>query len=335
MCVECNSMRISAIIVLGFLYVLILKGQNYIPNGDFELYSECPTDISQTEKLLFWQNPSERATPDYYNECVDSMCGVGVPLSYWGSEIYASSGRGFVGCAFGVLEPEYVDLYKEYVYVRLDSLLVEGKEYTLEVDLRRPPSTTLGVSFQAHLSNSRFKQKNNDNLDLSPNLMTTPPIDHLDWQRYSSTYIAEGDERYLIIGNFESDSLLWFNMERGLNKIQDSCKRYFLDSTMYLLIDNICLAESKSSNIKAVRDSIAVQLIQLNESQITISMVDGRSDNIPYRLEIWTNSGKRILENDTYSLGDIVTLNEVTARQVYYATLYRQGATRTFKFVMR
>lgn len=331
-------MRISAIIVLGFYYALVLQGQNYIPNGDFELYSECPTDISQTEKLLFWQNPSEWATPDYYNECVDSMCGVGVPLSYWGSEVYASSGSGFVGCGVGVLGADYIDVFKEYIYVRLDSLLDKGVEYTLEVDLRRPPSTKLGVSFQAHLSNSRFQQKNNNNLDLPPNLMATPPIDHLDWQRYSSTYTAEGDERYLIIGNFENDSLLWFNMKRGLNALGDSCQRFgveALDSAMYLLIDNICLAESKSSNIKAVKDSITVQLIQLNEGQITISMVDGVVDHFPYKLEVWTNSGARILKNDMYYIGDIVTLNEVTARQVYYATLYRQGATRTFKFVMR
>src|ERR1700704_5421680 len=48
------------------------KGQNLVPNGDFEQYSGCPNFAGQMDSCLFWINPAPyppAGSPDYFNQC--------------------------------------------------------------------------------------------------------------------------------------------------------------------------------------------------------------------------------------------------------------------------
>src|SRR4030095_12505204 len=69
--------------------------QNLVPNHDFEIYTNCPTNFGQGGSLPCtpWQNGS-LGTSDYFNEC--STGNVDVPNNWFGHQD-ALSGVGYTG----------------------------------------------------------------------------------------------------------------------------------------------------------------------------------------------------------------------------------------------
>ena len=57
----------------GWLIVLMTisistQGQNLVPNGNLETYSDCPNNQSELQNAIPWVNPTV-SSPDYFNAC--------------------------------------------------------------------------------------------------------------------------------------------------------------------------------------------------------------------------------------------------------------------------
>ena len=83
--------------IFFLLFIFNVKGQNLVPNGDFEGYSGCPSNISQLDSSLFWINPTI-ATPDYFNQC-DTGFTVDIPSNAFGFQ-NTHSGAAYSGIYF-------------------------------------------------------------------------------------------------------------------------------------------------------------------------------------------------------------------------------------------
>jgi hypothetical protein len=81
--------KIFAFIVFE-LFIAISKGQNFILNPDFELFSQCPVDFDEVFKCNNWI--SVVSSPDYYDCSFTSS-------SAYPSSTNAYSGTGFMGFA--------------------------------------------------------------------------------------------------------------------------------------------------------------------------------------------------------------------------------------------
>ncbi len=76
-------------------------GQNLVPNGDFEYYSQCPTGASQITRCNGWSEYCY--TPDFFNSCaVPFLSQVYVPLNFFGAQL-AASGNGYSGISINIL----------------------------------------------------------------------------------------------------------------------------------------------------------------------------------------------------------------------------------------
>jgi len=200
-------------IVLLFA-VTIIKAQNLVPDSSFEMYTTCPTALSQVQVLSSWFQPT-LGTSDYFNLC--DMGQVNVPSNYFGYQS-ASGGNGYAGFWIFSGGTEV----KEYLGSNLSC------SNSSEVC-----ALTVGVSYQVSMDVSLAETHSNVGCDgLGVYFFTYPPsvntanlwqvlpftaqinyssygpiTDTLNWVTLTDTLTADSAYRYIIVGAVLPDSL--------------------------------------------------------------------------------------------------------------------------------
>jgi hypothetical protein len=190
--------------ILLLLTFGISRGQNLIPNDDFELYNSCPSGFAQIDSARFWRNPCiGTSTPDYFNQC--STAPTCVPNNGFGYQP-AHSGVGYGG----------IDLYyiwnnngREYLEVPLSKSLEANACYHFEMyvglsDISQYTTDNIGVYF----SNSFLVGINSSTIQTLMFQLNNSPNNYFDtanWVIVSGDYLALGGETHLLIGNQNYD----------------------------------------------------------------------------------------------------------------------------------
>jgi hypothetical protein len=186
------------------LVVFSVKGQNLVPNGDFEGHSGCPTIGGQINLAVNWIMPTT-GTSDYFNQCATNA-GWSVPDNLYGYQ-NAHSGNAYGGLIiwFG-----NVGNYREYIETPITTPLVANNCYHFEMyvslaDICTHTSDGIGIYFSDTLVSGIT---NYNPLPFIPQIINTTGIfpDTLNWILITGNYSALGGENYLIIGNFKDDS---------------------------------------------------------------------------------------------------------------------------------
>lgn len=182
--------------------------QNLIPNYSFEQYSQCPYSENQTHFAIPWFNPTEGSS-DYFNGCFSAgVFSVDVPNNWIGNQ-NAKTGFAYAGGAFYADSSWNLPDYREYIEVKLLSSLQANKKYYAEFFISLADSSDystddIGVYFSVDsIINDTFV-----NLSYAPqvnNLEGNVISDTSNWTKVSGTFIAQGGEQFMIIGNFKND----------------------------------------------------------------------------------------------------------------------------------
>jgi len=201
-------------IIYIFLFSLVccpwMKAQvNLVPNPGFEDTLMCDHSTNQFQGYVDkWYGLNVQYF-EYY--CGGDSGAVGLPVNEWGIQWQRNGGAAYAGLA-----PIYLDSFaytknlRNYIYVPLTDTLQHGKQYF--------------VSFYVSLSNYVIYACNDFGAKftttqpiLDGTLMSSPQIkndpvlnpltDTLNWMEIKGRFIAAGGEKYLILGNFVSDSL--------------------------------------------------------------------------------------------------------------------------------
>jgi len=197
------------------LLIITAKSQNLVPNPGFEIYYSCPDDITlySIKKIIpGWQLPT-RGTSDYFNQC--AIYQVGIPQNFIGN-LYAFEGKAYVGIVL-LEKPPQNDTskyklvnYREYLQAELYEPLKAGKKYSVSLqyaiaNYSTYATTGLGIC----LTSKRIKnRKSSKVLNVLP--VVTVPNDTIFvqrnyWYTLSDTIIAQGNEKFITIGNFYND----------------------------------------------------------------------------------------------------------------------------------
>lgn len=183
--------------------------QNLVTNGDFEMFSACPSGYGQIDSASFWMKPTTGGTSDYFNQCAPAGSYVDVPVNLDCSSYQAAhSGGGYAAII------NYSDNglnYREYIEATLTAPLAAGTCYRFEmyvslVNCCKYAADGLGIYF----SNVPVTAVNTVNtLPYTPQI-SNPALnyyctDTASWVLFSGTYTAQGGENYMIIGNFKDD----------------------------------------------------------------------------------------------------------------------------------
>ncbi len=203
-------MKSSNLFTQIFLFALFflsynVKGQNLVPNGDFEQLISCPTSINELTLAVSWINPATNSTPDYFHLCGTGLAGV--PNNFFGSQL-PHSGGGYAGLIH-YYPPSITPDYREYAEVQLTSPLQQNECYRFEMYVSMGENGGYSTDdIAVYFSDTLIA-----NLPYYTNLPFTPQInntngiisDTANWILVSGNYQATGGENYLLIGNYKND----------------------------------------------------------------------------------------------------------------------------------
>ena len=206
-------------------------GQNLVPNGDFEGFSNCPIGPGQLNFAIPWTDPTN-ASSDYYNGCnpLTMPCQAGC-----GYYQYPHSGIGYAA-----IEGAY-NYGREYIQVHLLSSLVNNKCYYVEFFINHANSSQFGINnMGAYLSDTAITSQYTGSLNINPQILLpgNPVIsDTINWTKIYGLYQANGGENYITIGNFKNNA-------NTIYQVIDSS----FPADAYYSIDDVSMYEIKTTN---------------------------------------------------------------------------------------
>ncbi|MCU0770800.1 MAG: HYR domain-containing protein [Verrucomicrobia bacterium] len=191
-------------------------GQNLVPNGGFERYTNCPSSISQFAFAAPWFTPTD-ATTDYYNSCSGAGSFVTTPTNSVGVQA-PLSGQAYAGAAlYTTFGTNPTNSYREYLEVPLLTSLTAGQQYLVSFYVSRAEYfgqaiADIGAKFfpmpfvnYGPLSNAYTGVL----VHPIPPQVANPPsnmlTDSTNWTLIQGLYTAIGWETHLVLGNFKDD----------------------------------------------------------------------------------------------------------------------------------
>jgi hypothetical protein len=254
-----------ALCAFGLAQATAGQGQNLVPNGDFEQYTLCPSNISQIERAVGWTTIG--GTPDYFNAC-NSNDSVDVPSSAIGYQ-HAASGSGYAGVV--TYRPSVQ--FRESLQTQLTTALIPG--VPIHVSLKVSPG-----GFGNDVYNSpdwassgigiRFSTVEIPPVLLVPNSAVLFLDDVLDdtstWRLLAATYVPDSAYQYVQVGNFFDDA-------NTLALVLDSTA---LLSAAYAFVDDVCVgAIADCQEFEAVGDIECSDWRMVNtgfENELTVDL---------------------------------------------------------------
>ncbi len=257
-------------VLLLFLLAIVtnVTSQNMVPNYSFEEYYDCPFWQGEFYVDYWFKTPnSYPSTPEYYNDCSPEDTQSDVPENIAGFQ-YPYEGEGYAGIFC------YGDdsVQREYIEIQLTSPLIEGQEYEFSMQVSLPENFGLGINNLGALFTDEILEGNGPGepllIEANPQVKAIDPIiDKENWTQITGTFIAEGGEEYLTIGNFFSDE----------DTIAVDVPEGYMDLWSYYYIDAVSLiAVILGTNDNALENQLSIYPNPTNY-QINIELVNNHS----------------------------------------------------------
>ena len=293
-----------------------MKAQNLVPNPYFEDKTDCPSSWGQINKVDIWFNPSQ-GTPDYYCTCNFTPEVFGLP-----DTIIPFDSICFVAFVIGTNYLNANNTQKnsrEYVSVKLKEGLVNGREYCVSFYYRVSKNSKyfidkLGVLFteDSIYQANQFTIENNTFLSMSDSILS----DTLNWKKLEKKYTANGNEKYITIGNFLNDDevniLLYPNGT----------------SSTYIYVDYISVEDC---TVEEVIFHHSIYPNPSNGGQITLEVYD----DTPIQIIVHNEIGQLVYTENLPKGHTQKSLELNLATGLYYVTFEKEGIrVKTEKLVV-
>lgn len=215
--------------------IFTLWAQNLVPNPGFEEYVKCPGSfmLNRTEFAIHgWQSPTN-GTPDHFHSC--SSGEADVPVN-WAGNSNAHTGKGYAGIYVWTTDREY----REYLQCELSEPLVTGEKYIVEFYFKLANKTVYAINRMGMtFSQTRIHETQDGILKMIPVLSvekdTAMTAATGSWEQAWMEYVAQGGERYVIIGNFFSNKETRFTrlpFRYGLEPMLNERSYYYIDDVL-------------------------------------------------------------------------------------------------------
>lgn len=181
-----------------FAFTVTLNGQNLVPNPSFEDTITCYPRI---DSVKHWHNPTDY-TPDYFNVNMRFINNK-VPLNLFGYQ-EARTGNAYAGII--TLSGDA----REYIQARLLDSLRAGKKYRVIFYVCIPDSSPYASNdIGAYFSKNAISSSDIYYLPYIPQINNDPTLNPLNrlnmWIPIIDSFIADGGEKYITIGNFKNE----------------------------------------------------------------------------------------------------------------------------------
>ncbi len=309
--------KTTCLLIVSFISVRVLS-QNLVPNGDFELYSSCPTSASQIDTALFWTVPTSYTSTDYYNACASLSTGTGVPVNNASGLTYqpAHSGNGYAGIYLSSLFSGS-DI-REHLEVPLTSPLIAGQTYHFEmyanlINYSKNTTDAIGVFF----SDTLLSGINSTILPFVPqiNNQAGNVFDTLNWTLVQGNYTAAGGEQFITIGNFLDDA----------NTVLTVVNPSSSFDLAYVYIDDVSLTNVTGTN-------------EVSKNHTTIypnpfsDIVTVTTDNQPAEIIVCDITSRELIRQCFFGFTSIST-SQITRGTYWYSIQNKNGLIKAGKLI--
>lgn len=307
--------KATIIFLLGF--ALKTSGQNLIINGGFEILTNCSNDGECfLNKAPGWHTPSWN-TPDVFHPCF--MASYTPPNLSWGFQ-YPRTGDGMGGGGWKD------SLNREYLTNRFTETLKPNKGYCLSfyVNLGEGAFNVTAIDrLGAYFSTDSIYYPTFNSLPLTPQIQTEDSVFYADtsgWTKVELFYIAQGNEKYVTIGNFYPDSLT-----HTFLVTPESIQGYYFIDDVSLVECDVNVEENLDSKATAVypnpaSSSFNIQYNLTSNAVFELYSIDGK------KLDAINLQG----QEGTYSYGADALTNGV----YLYVVRSAKGIIASGKFVL-
>jgi gliding motility-associated-like protein len=231
------SKMLSVILFLLFNYESYSQVINLVNNPSFEQNYHCPSDVSQINLVKDWFNINDGVgTPDYLHYCA-SVSYVRLPSYGFGFQ-EPKHGKAFVGIfTYYISKSDNNTIIGyEFVQTQLREYLKKDNQYYVSfyvnlidnvianIDKRNFTSSISKIG--AYFSKKPIDYKRNSYIEGEAQVTSPEGVflnDSVNWMKVSGTFKAEGDERYMVLGNFNFQNTQFFGFNGG------NSSYYFLD----------------------------------------------------------------------------------------------------------
>jgi hypothetical protein len=225
-----NPRRIDISICILFINLTATYAQNLVPNFSFEVDTACPMSGGQIYYATPWIDPTNSSS-DYFNSC-SSPGNYDVPFN---GISYQSA---LDGNAYAGLAAYYPPLpnFREYLQVKLNDTLIADSCYRLIYYVSIAEQCTYGINKLSAFFSASAVTCASCFLAYPPQINYTSPTvigDSSGWFKVEGVFQAQGNEEYMTIGNFNTDS----------NIIATIVNSSMPNPLAYYLIDSVSLVK--------------------------------------------------------------------------------------------
>ena len=256
------KLKITYLFISLFAQLNSYSQLNLVPNPSFEdTIGDCDFQMGISNlgsKVKKWYTCYSGSTVDYYNACANSIL---YPTSSTVPHSCRTYQMPHLGDAFiGLWIYEVINssdssaIYSENIAVKLNSKLKSGSCYYAELYANLGNVSNIATNqISMLLSNNTYTTTTgNFTNTIQPQVQwdTTQYFkDTLNWIRISGTFIAQGGEEFLTIGNFKDGTHL-NKTTVGNNFISGGCS-IIAASRTYILIDDVFLYELPTPQLQS------------------------------------------------------------------------------------
>lgn len=199
------------LLTILFINLSFAKGQNLVPNPSFEDIIQCPYGPPGPSEIIFAQYwsppPGSITTADFHHRCVidtGQLCPSQIPNTFAG---YCEPRTGDAVCGFLCFYTQGCGDSREYIQTELTEPLVAGQCYKVEFWLLLAERSgfivhPIGVAFSV----DSLPHNSCSNLIHTPDFNSNTKLDDTgNWMLVSDYFLAQGGEKFITIGNFNTD----------------------------------------------------------------------------------------------------------------------------------
>lgn len=223
--------------------------QNLVLNPGFEDIDKSPSFVRDSKYNIFtniidyvehWTHVYDKSSPDLLSPYCSNE-DKKAPTNIFGYQP-AKGGVNYMGIACN-------NNLCEYIQGQLSSPLIKDKIYNIGfyMSCADRHSTQYVESIGAHLSTQKITKQGQGLLALNPQIISNGQdlSNDKDWILITCTYKANGGERYIIIGTFSDDRIVFY--DKKTKQASDS-----RNGRAYYYIDNIFAEEQNNETITGI-----------------------------------------------------------------------------------
>ncbi|MDX2360904.1 MAG: OmpA family protein [Crocinitomicaceae bacterium] len=255
-----NMMKIASMVAFGMLSSISFgqEGQNLVPNPGFEQVGKKPKKLGSIESATGWISPTG-VRADLFADV--NVPDISTPINIFGKELAleGSNYAGIVAYSYGNKIP------RSYILSKLGAPMKKGMKYCVKFNVSLAEGSKYAVNNIAAL----FTKKH-PGTDAKVSIIEEPSLQHFNndhkimtarygWTEICGTFTANGGEKYIVIGNFNSDEET--KAERMKKDPRVSVKQivaayYYIDDVSVVLLGEDesceCLADDGSDDFSTL-----------------------------------------------------------------------------------